>query len=77
MPIDISTAETISCDNPNHSTNYPNGLPDTLAATDRTGWLFVTSEVYGQSTQSHVFCSAKCAADYANGVANGTIKVGA
>jgi hypothetical protein len=44
----------ISCDNPDCPGND-------LNENERTGWLFVTTEVYGEPTQSHVFCSSDCA----------------
>lgn len=54
MPVDQTTTLAISCDNASCPGND-------LDPTDRTGWLFVTSEVYGQSTSSHVYCCADCA----------------
>ena len=49
----------ITCDNP----KCP-GHPD-LDETDRTGWLFMNYEVYGQPTNQAVFGSADCVAEAA------------
>ena len=54
MPVEETSALNITCDNPACPGN-------SLDPADRTGWLFVTSEVYGQQTQQHVYCSADCA----------------
>lgn len=53
MPVVETTTLAITCDNPACPGNA-------LDPTDRIGWLFVSSEVYGQPTQQHVFCSASC-----------------
>jgi hypothetical protein len=53
MPVDQENVVNIVCDNPNCPGN-------TLDPTDRTGWTFVTTEVYGEPTQSHVYCSVDC-----------------
>jgi len=54
MPVIETTTLNISCDNP----SCPGvDLPD---ADNREGWTFITSEVYGQQTQSHVFCCRGC-----------------
>jgi hypothetical protein len=53
MPIDEATTLTIACDNPDCPGNA-------LDPSDRVGWLFVTHEVYGESTTQHVFCSYGC-----------------
>ena len=54
MPVDETTTLAISCDN--------SACPgNSLDPADRAGWLFVTSEVYGDATQSHVFCCSECA----------------
>lgn len=53
MPADSVTVLRITCDNPACPGN-------SLDPADRTGWLFVTSEVYGQPTMQTVFCSATC-----------------
>lgn len=55
MPVETTETLTITCDNP----NCP-GHGD-LASDDRAGWLFVTSEVYGQPTAQHVYGNAECA----------------
>jgi hypothetical protein len=55
MPVAEATVLNITCDNPNCPGNN-------LEPTDRTGWFFVSSEIYGQPTVQHVFCSASCAA---------------
>jgi len=53
MPVNERTIIEITCDNPDCPGNE-------LDSSDRTGWLFITSEVYGQPSQSHVFCSQSC-----------------
>ena len=55
MPVEQTTTLNIVCDNPACPGN-------TLDPADRTGWFFITSEIYGMATQSHVFCSNTCAA---------------
>ena len=53
MPVDETTVTRISCDNP--------GCPgNELDPAERTGWLFVSHEVYGQPTAQNVFCSTAC-----------------
>lgn len=54
MPVDQEATLTIVCDNPDCPGND-------LDPADRTGWLFVSSEVYGSPTQQHVYCSPDCA----------------
>lgn len=54
MPTESTVTLEISCDNP----NCP-GHPD-LDPADRTGWLFVSHEVYGEPTAQHVFGSYDC-----------------
>ena len=54
MPVEEKTVLNITCDNSDCPGNE-------LDATDRTGWVFVSSEVYGEPTRQHVFCSATCA----------------
>lgn len=56
MAVEETTALHITCDNPDCPTKPPDLPPDD----DRTGWLFVTHEVYGQPTDQHVFCSYAC-----------------
>ena len=53
MPITEETTTHIVCDNPACPGND-------LDPADRTGWLFVTHEVYGQASQQNVYCSASC-----------------
>ena len=53
MPVEQEAVLTISCDNPACPGND-------LAVDDRTGWLFINSEVYGQPTQQSVFCTLDC-----------------
>lgn len=53
VPVDEQTVLAISCDNPTCPGNE-------LDPAQRDGWLFVTSEVYGQPSQSSVYCSAGC-----------------
>ena len=53
-PVVTETTTTISCDNPACPGNE-------LDPADRTGWTFVTTEVYGQPTEQHVYCCPTCA----------------
>lgn len=53
MPATEESTMSISCDNPACPGND-------LDPTVRTGWLFVSHEVYGEPTQQHVFCSYTC-----------------
>lgn len=54
MPVDSTTTLDITCDNPACPGND-------LDATDRTGWTFVSTEVYGQPGTQFVYCCAMCA----------------
>jgi len=54
MPVEEATVLKITCDNP-----ACKGHPD-LDERDRTGWLFISSEVYGDLTQQSVFGSVEC-----------------
>jgi hypothetical protein len=54
MAVEEQTNLNITCDNPNCPGN--SGLDPAV----RTGWLFVSSEVYGDPTVQHVFCSKGC-----------------
>jgi hypothetical protein len=56
MPVEETTVTNITCDNP----ACP-GHPE-LDPTSRTGWLFISSEVYGDPVAQHVFGSADCLA---------------
>jgi len=53
MGVAETTVLHITCDNPSCPGNE-------LDPADRTGWTFVTAEVYGDPTSQHVFCSAAC-----------------
>ena len=53
MPVTEETSVTITCDNPACPGND-------LDPADRTGWLFVTHEVYGQTSNQNVYSSAAC-----------------
>lgn len=53
MPLEQTTSLDITCDNPECPGND-------LDPADRTGWLFINSEVYGEPTKQHVFCSVEC-----------------
>lgn len=53
MPADQTITLNISCDNPDCPGND-------LDSAVRTGWLFISSEVYGEPTAQHVFCSVEC-----------------
>jgi hypothetical protein len=65
MPIETIVTHNITCGNP--------ACPGTeLDPADRTGWTFVTVEVYGQPVrEQRVFCSDGCVARYAKLVATG------
>jgi hypothetical protein len=52
--MDTEQVVEISCDNPNCPGNHD------LDPNSRTGWLFITSEVYGEPTQQSVFGSIGC-----------------
>lgn len=54
MPVEQETVLTITCDNPACPGND-------LPVDDRTGWTFITTEVYGEPTEQHVYCCAECA----------------
>lgn len=54
MPVDETAVLNITCDNP----DCP-GHPQ-LDPADRTGWLFITSEVYGEPTRQSVFGNIGC-----------------
>lgn len=56
MPLKTTQVVNIVCDNPNCPKT------STLDPAKREGWFFVTSEIYGESTQQHVFCDGVCAA---------------
>ena len=53
MPVTEATVLQIACDNPQCPGNE-------LDASDRNGWTFVSYEVYGQPSDSAVFCCAGC-----------------
>jgi hypothetical protein len=55
MPLEEEKVLVISCDNAACPGN-------TLDPADRTGWLFISSEVYGQPSQQNVYCCAECSA---------------
>jgi hypothetical protein len=55
MPVTEATVLHIVCDNPACPGN-------TLDPADRTGWLFVHTEIYGEGpTTEHVYCTTTCA----------------
>jgi hypothetical protein len=54
MPVVSETVLHITCDNPACPGND-------LDATDRTGWTFVSTEVYGEPGTQFVYCCADCA----------------
>lgn len=54
MPVEQTTTVSITCDNQACPGND-------LDPADRVGWTFVTTEVYGQPTEQHVYCCADCA----------------
>lgn len=62
MPVEETTVLSISCDNPNCPGND-------LDATNRTGWTFVNTEVYGQPGEQHVYCCAMCAGSVSDALA--------
>jgi hypothetical protein len=53
MPVEESNNLSIACDNCGET----HGLDPTV----RTGWVFVTHEVYGEPTEQNVFGSFECA----------------
>ena len=55
MPVTSAEVLHIVCDNAACPGN-------TLDASDRTGWTFITAEIYGLPTGSYVFCCSACAA---------------
>ena len=59
MPVDQETVLNITCDN---AACPGNSLP----VDDRTGWTFVSTEVYGQVPTQFVYCSADCAGTVGN-----------
>jgi hypothetical protein len=54
MPVKEATVVTITCDN-------PSCLGNDLDEHNRLGWTFVSTEVYGQPGEQHVYCSPECA----------------
>lgn len=54
MPVDQTTTLAITCDNEACPGNA-------LDPTDRTGWTFVNTEVYGQPGTQFVYCCGMCA----------------
>jgi len=54
MAVAEKTVLKITCDNPACPGN-------TLDPKDRLGWVFVSHEVYGEPTQSNVYCCSECA----------------
>ena len=54
MPVEQTTITKITCDNPT-CPGHPGLDPN-----DRMGWLFISHEVYGEATASHVFGSYDC-----------------
>lgn len=54
MPVDSEVVLNIVCDN---SACPGNSLP----TDDRTGWTFITAEVYGEPGAQYVYCSPECA----------------
>jgi hypothetical protein len=54
MPVEQTTTINITCDNANCPGNA-------LDPTDRIGWTFVNTEVYGQPGTQYVYCCAMCA----------------
>ena len=53
MPLVHTDTIMVTCDNPYCPGNNLN--PD-----KREGWIFITSELYGNQVQSFVFCSDGC-----------------
>lgn len=54
MPVEETKVLSVTCDNPDCAGND-------LPTDDRTGWTFVSTEVYGQPTTQHVYCCPMCA----------------
>lgn len=60
MPKEEKKVTKISCDNP--------ACPGTsLKPNQDDGWLFVSTEVYGDPSQQHVFCTYTCLGAAASG----------
>lgn len=53
MTVTETTTLLIACDNPDCAGSTPDPA-------DRTGWLFVNHEVYGDPTQTNVYCCYGC-----------------
>lgn len=53
MPTEQTVTLSITCDNPDCPGND-------LDPADRTGWLFVTHELYGEPPASSVYCTVSC-----------------
>ena len=60
MPSTEKTVTKIVCDNEGCPGNVQK--EQGLKATDRAGWLFVSSEHYGWPTVQSVYCSTDCLA---------------
>lgn len=54
MAVEKTEVLVIACDNPECAGND-------LPTDDRTGWTFISTEVYGQPTEQHVYCCPMCA----------------
>jgi hypothetical protein len=54
VPTNQEVTVNIACDNP-ACPGHPDLKPD-----DRTGWVFVSHEVYGEPVMNHVFGSYDC-----------------
>jgi hypothetical protein len=58
MPITEKTVVSVVCDNESCPGND-------LDPHDLTGWIVVHSEVYGEPSAQHVFCSSACVSEAA------------
>lgn len=54
MPVVEEIVVDIACDNPACPGNA-------LDSHDRSGWTFISAEVYGEPSAQHVYCCATCA----------------
>lgn len=59
MPITETSSVEIVCDNPACPNVNP---PEPLARNSMNGWLLITAEIYGQTSEARVYCSFTCAA---------------
>jgi hypothetical protein len=64
MGVTETTVLEITCDH--EGCTHDPVADHNLDPAQRTGWLFVTHEVYGQPTETHVYCCSMCLGDAAH-----------